>query len=91
MKYCFPYNQKTEHAKYINEVDEWTIKYNNKDTTLLEFLELHKDKRINLYFTEKVDLDFLNDLAKKFPNLYFKLTLEYLSEILENFITFLMF
>lgn len=84
MKYCFLYNQKTEHSKYINEVDEWTIIYNSKDTTLLEFLEAHKDKRINLHFTEEVDLDFLNDLAKKFPNLYFELSMEYLSEILEN-------
>ena len=49
MKYCFNYNKNTEHMQYINEANEWTIKYNSKDTKLLDLLDLHKDKRINIY------------------------------------------
>ena len=73
MKYCFNYNKDTEHAKYINKVDEWTIEYNPKDDTLLEFLDLHKDKRINLYFKELVPEELLYELTNKYNNLYLKL------------------
>ena len=73
MKYCFNYNKDTEHAKYINKADEWTIEYNPKDDTLLEFLDLHKDKRINLYFKELVSEELLYELTNKYNNLYLKL------------------
>ena len=84
MKYCMNYNQKTEHMKCLTEADEWTIEYNSRDTTLLEFLEIHKDIRINLHITEKVDITFLEDLAKKFPNLYFELSINFLDDIVEK-------
>lgn len=73
MKYCFNYNKDTEHAKYINKADEWTIKYNPKDDTLLDFLDLHKDKRINLYINELVPEEFLYEITNKYNNLYLKL------------------
>ena len=81
MKYCMNYNQKTEHMNCLKEADEWTIEYNSKDTTLLEFLEIHDDMRINLHITEKVEMEFLEDLAKKFPNLYFELSKDFLDDI----------
>ena len=81
MKYCIDYNQNTRHLKCIDKVDEWTIEYNKKDTTLLDFLEENKDRRINLYIKELLDIQFLKDLSNKFPNLYFKLSIDYLEEI----------
>lgn len=75
MKYCFNYNENTEHMKYINNADEWTIKYNSKDNTLLKFLDLHKDKRINLYIEEEVPEELLYELSNRYPNLYFKLNM----------------
>ena len=91
MKYCINYNQKTERLECINEADEWTIKYNSKDETLLEFLKLHTDKRINLWITngDFVSIDFLQELSDKFDNLYFKLPLNsYLEEIENNEVHF---
>lgn len=78
MKYCFNYNKDTEHMKYINEANEWTIIYNKRDNTLFDFLDLHKDRRINIYFTEKdlVSKDFLEELSKKYNNIYFKLNMK---------------
>lgn len=76
MKYCFNYNKSTEKMKYIKNAQEWTIKYNSKDSTLLTFLDRNKDKRINLYFEDVVTIDFLYELNKKYDNLYFKLKKE---------------
>ena len=79
MNYCLNYNATTQHVACINEADEWLIEYNPKDATLMEFLDKYSDdKRINIYFKELVDLQFLIDLSKKFDNIYFKLTLDYL-------------
>ena len=68
MKYCLNYNRDTERANHIQDADEWIIKYNSKDTTLLEFLDLHKDKRINIYFEEEIkreEIEFSDeDMAK---------------------------
>jgi len=78
MNYCFNYNRDTEKSKYINEVAEWTIKYNSKDNTLLDFLDLHTNKRINLYIENlDVDIKFLQDLLNKYNNLYLKLSVKY--------------
>lgn len=80
MKYCFNYNKNTEHIKYINEADEWTIEYNSRDDTLLEFLEKNKNKRINLWFKEESSLVpefFLEELTNKYDNLYIKLNMKY--------------
>lgn len=70
MKYCLNYNRDTERANHIQDADEWTIQYNSKDTTLLEFLDLHKDKRINIYFEEEIKQDFLEELCNKYSNVY---------------------
>lgn len=76
MKYCFNYNQKTKYMQYINKADEWTIEYNSKDSTLLEFLDLHKDKRINLYIKDIVPEELLYELSNRYNNLYFKLNMK---------------
>ena len=95
MKYCLNYNKDTEYAKSIQEADEWTIVYNSKDTTLLEFLELHKDKRINLYIKDKeiyediknkkINFDFVKELCDKYPNIYIKLNANFCLENKPNF------
>jgi hypothetical protein len=77
MKYCLNYNK---HSKYLDKVDELTIVYNKKDTTLLKFLEEYKTKRINIYFGENIEPDSLSimlEIFKKYPeyktNIYIKL------------------
>ena len=81
MKYCFNYNRETEHMDCINKADEWTIVYNSKDTTLLAFLDLHKDKRINLYVKGEEALStpikLFEELSRKYENLYIKLDMQY--------------
>lgn len=82
MNYCLNYNKDTEHLKCIKEVNEWTIEYNDKDTTLLEFLELNKDKRINLYYKyNKIDFLFLEKLCEKYSNLYIKFSFSLYEEV----------
>ena len=49
MKYCIYYNK---NSKILQEVDEITIKYNRKDTTLLDFLKLYENKRVNIYIAD---------------------------------------
>lgn len=86
MKYCLNYNRDTEYANCIKKADEWTIIYNNKDTTLLEFLELNKDKRINIYIkNEGIDFDFLKELCDKYENVYIKLNADYYLNCKPNF------
>lgn len=78
MKYCINYKK---NFKYINEIDELTINYNRKDTSLQDFLLLFKDKRINIYiedsksFLENNDLNRFIEIKNKYPslNFYFKL------------------
>lgn len=78
MKYCIDFKK---NFKYINEVDEITIEYNRKDTSLLEFLLLYKDKRVNIYITdakdflENNDLDRFIAISKDYPNLNYYLKL----------------
>jgi hypothetical protein len=62
MKYCVDYQRE---FKYLNEVDEITITYNRKDTTLVRFLNAHKDQRVNIYIAD--EQDFLeNDCIRIF-------------------------
>ena len=86
MKYCLNYNKDTEHSKHIHDADEWTIIYNSKDDTLLEFLEKYKNKRINIYVKEeKVDFKFLTELCEKYNNVYIKFNGNYyIDKIKEN-------
>lgn len=72
MNFCINYNQFTEHAKYINDADEWTIVFNEKDDTLLEFLDMHLNKRINLVISDIKYLSFCKELTKKYQNVYIK-------------------
>ena len=74
MKYCMNYNQITFKNEYIDKADEWTITYNPKDDTLLEFLELNKDRRINIFIEEELeDYTLFNEICKKYDNVYLKL------------------
>lgn len=86
MEYCLNYNKDTEHSNSIKEVNEWNIKYNSKDTTLLEFLDLYRTKRINLFIEdEEVDFVFLTELCNKYSNLYIKFKGDYyFDKIIEN-------
>jgi hypothetical protein len=62
MKYCIKYQR---DFPYLDKVDEITITYNRKDTTLLDFLLKYKNKIINIYI--KDEDDFLkNDCIKIF-------------------------
>ena len=76
MKYCFNYNKNTEHMNCIKDADELTIEYNSKDNTLLQFLDLHKNKRINLYIKDIVPEELLYELSNRYDNLYFKLDMK---------------
>ena len=70
MKVCFNYNQFTEHSSYILQADEWNIIFNEKDTTLLEFLDNHLDKRINLIIADIKLFNFCEEITKKYSNVY---------------------
>ena len=75
MKYCMNYNQITFKNKYIQEADEWTITYNPKDTTLLEFLDINQNRRINIFIEEPLeDYTLFNEICKKYSNVYLKLS-----------------
>jgi hypothetical protein len=62
MKYCIDYYK---GFKYLKEIDEITITYNRRDTSLLAFLLLYKDKRINIYINDENDF-INNDCIKLF-------------------------
>lgn len=76
MKYCLPYNETTSKSDIINEIDEWNVKYNPTDKTLIKFLETYSNKRINLITTDSLDLtknddlEYLEFLCAKYQNLY---------------------
>ena len=65
MKYCINYRR---GFKYIKDVDEINIDYNPKDTTLGQFMQKHKDQRINIYINH-VDDFIANDRVKLFNQL----------------------
>jgi hypothetical protein len=51
---------------------------------LLSFLDKYKEKRINLHIIDNIDFLFLEELCKKYNNLYIMFPLSYYNEILEN-------
>lgn len=55
MKYCVNYRR---DLKCKNDVDELRIDYNRSDTTLFDFLILHKDQHININIIDAED--FIN-------------------------------
>lgn len=76
MNYCIDYQKK---FKYIDKINEFTITYNKRDTSLLDFLLLYKDKRINIYiedsedFLNNNDLDRFKAINEQYPNLNYYL------------------
>lgn len=76
MKYCVEYNSK---FKYLKEIDELTIIFNRKDSSLPSFIEKYQDKRINIYIKEITDfiehncLSLIKELFNKYHNIYLKL------------------
>lgn len=78
MNYCVDF---CKDFKYINDVDEITITFNRKDTTLVDFLLEHQTQRINIWikdaedFLENKDLEKFKAIQEKYPDLifYFKL------------------
>lgn len=81
MKYCVNYNKR---FKYNNLIDEVTITYHRKDTSLLEFLQLFSSDRcrVNIYIKDEQDfvdnncLAFFMALAVKHPEINFALKLK---------------
>lgn len=47
MKYCLTYQK--NHQELMDSADELNIIYNKEDITLPDFIELYKNKRINIY------------------------------------------
>jgi len=85
MKYCLNYNKDTQYSKSIQKADEWNILYNSKDNTLLEFLELYKDKRINIYVNEEnINFSFLYELCQKYNNIYIKFNTAHYLDIIKK-------
>lgn len=77
MKYCITNTRKK--FKYIDNVDEITIRFRRQDTTLLDFFQLHKTQRINVYiddiddFIESENIELMNAFAEKYPEINFAL------------------
>ena len=91
MNLCFNYNQFTEKASCINKANEWNIVFNEKDTTLLEFLNNHLDKRINLIISDIKFLKFCEELTTKYKNVYIKFSNIELDILQEKHINFQFF
>jgi hypothetical protein len=74
MRYCVDYKR---DFKYLKEVDELNIVYNRKDTSLLEFLLLYKDKRINIAIHDESDfidnecIKLFDAFKEQYPELNF--------------------
>lgn len=71
MRYCINYDKR---SSILDKVDELIINYNEKDDTLLDFLNKYKDKRIIIkidieYLYNKID--FFKELCNKYPNIVF--------------------
>lgn len=90
MKYCIDYLPHKHNSLLLNEVNELKIIYNERDNTLLEFLEKYKDKRIiiQVYETD----NFLNNkhylqfnlIKEKYPQYSFTIMFTY-SELINTF------
>lgn len=73
MKYCIKYYRNIRFD-YLDEVEELEIRYNKKDTTLLDFLDKYKDKTIIISDIEVEDAERLLLLFKKYPNIVLKIS-----------------
>lgn len=74
MKFCIDYKK---DFKYLNDIDEITIHFRRKDTSLLDFLLLYKSKRINIYIEDEYDfienncIQLFDAIAKEYPEINF--------------------
>lgn len=62
MKFCVNYKK---DFKYLNEIDELTIRFRRQDTSLVDFLLLYPNKRINITIEDETDF-IKNDCIKLF-------------------------
>lgn len=62
MKFCVDYKR---DFRYINEIDELTIRFRRQDTSLVDFLLLYPNKRINITIEDEADF-IENDCIKLF-------------------------
>lgn len=74
MKYCIDFQK---GFRYINDVDEITIIYRRKDTSLIDFLLEHQKQRINIYIKDEEDfleyncIKIFDAIAKEHPEIDF--------------------
>lgn len=74
MKYCVDFQK---GFKYIDNVDEITITYRRKDTSLIDFLLEHQKQRINIYIKDEEDflqydcIKIFDAIAKEHPEVDF--------------------
>lgn len=86
MKYCVNYRK---NFKYNNVIDEITITYHRKDTTLLEFLQTFSSdkRRVNIYIRDEEDfinndcITFFKTLVIEHPEVNFALKLKGVSQV----------
>lgn len=83
MKYAIDYFYKDmQHFKYLDEVNEITIKFNPSDKTLIDFMEAHANQRINIYITnvseflQKKSLELFDEVRAQYPLLDFAFKLD---------------
>ena len=95
MKYCVDYKK---DFRYLDQVDELTVHFRRKDTSLVDFLLLHPNQRINIYIDNEEDfienncIEIFNAIAKNHPEIDFVLKLrdchdsnvKYILKIIEN-------
>lgn len=95
MKFCIDYKR---DFKYLNDVDEITIRFRRKDTSLVDFLLEHQKQRINIYIEDEEDfienncIELFNAIAEEHPEINFVLKLrdchdsnvKYILDIIKN-------
>lgn len=63
MRYCVHYFADSKF-KYFDEVEEWEISYSSKDSSLLSFLQNHKDKKISMLIGD-INVENFDDEIEK--------------------------
>ena len=92
MKYCIDFQK---GFKYINDVDEITIIYRRKDTSLIDFLLEHQKQRINIYIKDEEDfleyncIKIFDAIAKEHPEIDFCFKLKKYTDSTKDFLTIL--
>ena len=79
MKYCVDYKA---GFKYLKEIDELNITFRRKDTSLPDFIEKYKDKRINIFIDDAMEfvghncIQIFDALVEKYPETEIVLVIE---------------